>query len=69
MAHALYFQGGGLISLGFRWADLMARLFAGEDRLEDAERFLKERSSTWSKEAVAAVVPLVPLHPNVRTIW
>eukprot|EP00434_Breviolum_minutum_P015534 symbB.v1.2.013679.t1/scaffold971.1/size148033/7 len=58
MAHALYFQGGGLISLGFRWADLMARLFAGEDRLEDAERFLKERSSTWSKEA---------LHPFLYT--
>lgn len=35
-----------------------ALYFQGEDRLEDAERFLKERSSTWSKEA---------LHPFLYT--
>ena len=31
--------------------DLSRGNWRGEDRLEDAEEFLKKRSSTWSKEA------------------
>eukprot|EP00438_Fugacium_kawagutii_P034965 Skav202203 [mRNA] locus=scaffold2207:68295:96968:- [translate_table: standard] len=33
-----------------------------EDRLEDAEQFLKQRSSTWAKEAVKALHPFLYTH-------
>ena len=62
LAHALYFQGGTRIAVtrgkplvGFlrrsRCFVFFAGYSAGEKRLEEAEKFLKQRSGTWLKEA------------------
>ena len=46
-----YTSKAGLTGLQLGWWTNGGFDSTGEERLEDAERFLKERSSTWSKEA------------------
>ena len=62
MAHALYFQGGGLISLGFRWADLIFDFLQvrtdwkmqSDSWKNVAVHGLRRRNSTWFHETFAS---------------